>query len=90
MAGGAAEQLLQQCLALWAEDSVLYWAKVLSWHGNGKQADVLFTDYDNVDVVSWEMIFKVYPAVPAALLQPETVDRPVDRGGGAALPARVP
>ena len=40
------------CLAVWAEDSVLYRAELLGWQDEDRAvADVLFVDFENVETV---------------------------------------
>jgi len=61
------------CLAVWAEDGVLYNAQVLAWP-SAAAADLLFTDYENVERVEAGDIFASYRQVPAARRLPGMVD----------------
>jgi len=64
----------ESCLAIWAEDGVLYRAILKSWHPDGLKAEVHFIDYDNKDEVGIENIFRDYSCVPEGMLQSDLVD----------------
>ena len=64
----------ESCLAIWAEDGVLYRAILKTWLPDGLKAEVHFIDYDNKDVVGKEMLFREYSCVPEELRQSDLVD----------------
>merc|ERR1719204_1469215 len=74
------------CLAVWAEDGVLYNAEFLSWQDDKREADVLFVDYENVERVAVKDMYVKFSDVPAFMAEQELVDINVDQGGIVALP----
>ena len=74
-------KLETKCLAVWQKDGVLYRAQLLTWYKDLGAADVLFTDYDNVDVVGRERIYRTWEEVPADFPL-EQVDCHVQTGQG--------
>ena len=64
----------ESCLAIWAEDGVLYRAILKTWLPGGLKAEVHFIDYDNKDEVGIENLFRDYSCVPEEMLQSDLVD----------------
>ena len=64
----------ESCLAIWAEDGVLYRAILKTWLPGGLKAEVHFIDYDNKDEVGIENLFRDYSFVPEEILQSDQVD----------------
>ena len=66
------------CLAVWAEDGVLYNAKLLDWQPGHTSADVWFFDYGNVERVELSHMYISYSDVPGYMADEGLVDSYVE------------